>query len=98
MVNFALFPGFLLGLLLILGSLIYFAISIAQITAARSQRNADITLRIIQLIFAPTLLLVSGCILFLHGWRLDPILQFQQFLMNILIGYLIFLDLRGRAM
>ncbi|ASC71310.1 Ycf66-like protein [Halomicronema hongdechloris C2206] len=86
----------ILGLLQALGSLGYFAVSIAQITTAlRSRRLTEPVLRILQLIFAPLILLLSGGILFFNGWRLDPILQFQQLLLSILIGYLILLDLQG---
>ncbi len=85
----------ILGVLHILGSVAYFVVSIVQITvAARSRQPANTVLRILQLIFAPLILLLSGFILFFQGWRQDPILQFQQLLMNILIGYLIFLDLK----
>jgi hypothetical protein len=94
MVNIGLNLGSLLGLLQVLGSLAYFVVSIGQITAAvRSRRDTDIALRIFQFIFAPVMLLLSGGILFLQGWRLDPILQFQQFLMSMVIGYLVLLDL-----
>lgn len=95
MVNIGLNLGSIFGLLQILVSLGYFAVSIAQITGAvRSQRNNDIVLRTLQLIFAPSILLLSGGILFFQGWRLEPILQSQQLLMTTLISYLIFLDLR----
>ncbi|PZV05399.1 MAG: hypothetical protein DCF22_24690 [Leptolyngbya sp.] len=94
MVNVGLNLVSIAGLLQILASLGYLAVSIAQIAnAIRAQRNADILLRILQMIVAPLILFLSGAILLLQGWRLDPILQFQQLLINILIGYLIFLDL-----
>ena len=73
------FAGYL-GILQALGALGYFALSIAQ----RSHR-----------IFAPFLLLLSGGILYLNGWRLDPLLQLQQLSISVLIGYLIFLDLKN---
>lgn len=95
MLNIGLSLSTILGFLLILGSLGYFAVSMAQIiVAVRSQRDADTVLRIFQLIFAPFILLLSGLILLFQGWRLDPILLFQEFLMSLLIGYLILLDLK----
>ena len=95
MLNIGLSLSTILGFLLILGSLGYFAVSMAQIiVAVRSQRDADTALRIFQLIFAPFILLLSGLILLFQGWRLDPILLFQEFLMSLLIGYLILLDLK----
>ncbi len=83
----------LLGFLQIVSAIAYFAVSINQATVAvRSGR--DRTTRIIQSVFAPLILLLSGAILFFQGWRLDPLLQFQQYTMSILIVYLVFLDLR----
>ncbi|WP_397333882.1 Ycf66 family protein [Nostoc sp. FACHB-145] len=38
-------------------------------------------------------MLVSGIILMLQGWRLDPVIQFQQFLLLLLIIYLSFKDI-----
>jgi hypothetical protein len=38
----------------------------------------------LMLLFIPTSLFVSGLILLYQGWRLDPILQFQQLLMIII--------------
>ncbi|MEX0269251.1 Ycf66 family protein [Leptolyngbyaceae cyanobacterium UHCC 1019] len=97
MVNIGLNLGSILGLLQILIALGYLAVSIAQIASAiGSQRNTDILLRVLQLIFAPIILFLCGAILFLQGWRLDPILQFQQLLLSFLISYLILLDL-GRS-
>jgi hypothetical protein len=95
MVNVGLDLGSILGLLQILGCLGYFVLSISQIIfSVRSQRDTELVLRMVQLIFAPFIcyLLLSGVILFFDGWRLDPFLLFQEFLMSILIGYLIFLD------
>ncbi|WP_199306177.1 Ycf66 family protein [Coleofasciculus sp. FACHB-T130] len=40
-----------------------------------------------------SLLLISGIILFLQGWRLDPVLQFGQFLLFLLILYMILKDI-----
>ncbi|WP_347277136.1 Ycf66 family protein [Coleofasciculus sp. FACHB-712] len=39
------------------------------------------------------MLLISGIILFLQGWRLDPVLQFGQFLLFLLILYMILKDI-----
>ena len=82
-----------LGLLQALGALGYFAVSVAQvIIALKSHQIDDIVIRILQLLLAPLILLQSGAILFFNGWRLDPVLQLQQFLPSFLIAYLIFLD------
>ena len=79
-INFGTSFSSYLGLLQMIGALgYYFTLSVAQ----RPHR-----------IFAPFILLLSGGILFFHGWRLDPVLQLQQLSTSILIGYLIFLDLK----
>ncbi|MDZ8238814.1 MAG: Ycf66 family protein [Nostoc sp. ChiQUE01a] len=45
------------------------------------------------MIFTPIVLLLCGGILFFQGWRLDPILQIQQFLLSLLIIYLTIKDI-----
>jgi hypothetical protein len=88
MVNVGLNFSSVLGLLQILIALVYFALSISQIVIAiRLRRDTDLVFRIIQLILAPLMLSLSGFILFFQGWRLDPILLFQQLLMNILLVF-----------
>ncbi len=94
MVNVGLNLATILGFGQMLGFLAYLVISIAQIVAAfESKRNGDKVLRILQLIFLPFCLLLSGFILIIQGWRLDPILMFQELLLCILLGYLVILDL-----
>ncbi|MEH1890814.1 MAG: Ycf66 family protein [Nostoc sp.] len=41
----------------------------------------------------PILMLLCGLILIFQGWRLDPILQFEQLLSFLLIIYLIIKDI-----
>ncbi|WP_442939864.1 Ycf66 family protein [Nostoc sp.] len=43
--------------------------------------------------FTPIIILLCGFILTFQGWRLDPILQFGQFLSFLLIIYLIIKDI-----
>jgi hypothetical protein len=70
MVNIGLNPGSLLGIVLaVAGAALYFL---------RSQRPA---LARDHDIFFAAVALISGGILFFQGWRLDPILQFLQFLL-----------------
>ncbi|MEH2370212.1 Ycf66 family protein [Nostoc sp.] len=38
-------------------------------------------------------MLLSGVILYYQGWRLDPVLQFEQFLLLLLILYLSIKDI-----
>ena len=85
--------GSILGLLYVFGSLGYLYISIFQIIKTiRSKRDTELVFRIIQLILAPSILFLSGSILFFHGWRLDPVLMSKELLTAILLVYLILLD------
>lgn len=70
MVNFALNPGSFLGIVL--------AVAGAALYLLRSQRPA---LARDHDIFFAAISLLSGGILFFQGWRLDPILQFLQYLL-----------------
>ncbi|MGM3305711.1 Ycf66 family protein [Anabaena sp. WFMT] len=56
-------------------------------------RDLILVFYIIQLIFVPLIMLFCGFILLFQGWRLDPILQFGQFLLLILINYLLIKDI-----
>ncbi|MBW4571772.1 MAG: Ycf66 family protein [Tolypothrix carrinoi HA7290-LM1] len=49
--------------------------------------NWALSLYIIQAIFIPVLMLLCGLILIFQGWRLDPVLQFGQFLSFLIIIY-----------
>lgn len=85
-----------LGLLQILGSIGYLVVSVLQIIEATRPpyRRNPILFRILQVLFAPVTLFTSGTILIFQGWQLDLSFQFQQFLISILLVYLIFLDLQ----
>ncbi len=84
----------LIALVQILGGLGYFAVSVGQVVVAVRATNAgNIAFRLLQLMLGPLILLLSGVILLLQGWRLDPILLFQNLLMTMLIIYLIVRDL-----
>lgn len=98
MVNFSFgFGGFsgLLGLALILGSIGYLSISATQVREADRLNHADdVAVRLLQTVFGPIVLMISGLILLIQGWRLDPLLLFQNLLMSMLVGYLIISDWR----
>ncbi|NJS11569.1 MAG: hypothetical protein HC789_14950 [Microcoleus sp. CSU_2_2] len=51
-----------------------------------------ITLYIIQGLMVIVILPLCGFILWFQGWRLDPILATQQFLLHVLLIYLAFKD------
>lgn len=48
---------------------------------------------ILQGVLLPVIMLVSGIILMFQGWRLDPVIQFQQLLLLLVIIYLSFKDI-----
>ncbi len=94
MVNFGLSISGLIGLVQILGGLGYFALSVGQVVvAARSTTAGNIAVRLLQLMLGPSILFLSGVIVSIQGWRLDPILQFQNLLLTVLVFYLIVRDL-----
>ena len=89
--NFASFLG-LAEFLLANG---YFFISIVQVIKVIRNRSDSLInkiLRILQAIFAPLIILISGFILIFQGWRLDTLFIFQQILFFILLNYLIWRD------
>ncbi|MGL5807889.1 MAG: Ycf66 family protein [Xenococcaceae cyanobacterium] len=88
----------LLGLLNILGAVAYLIILIAQIanTVRTSGNSINIIIKILELIYCPLALFLSGIILIFAGWRLDPILQFQQLLLEILVAFLVIKDILRR--
>ncbi len=95
MINFGGSSSGLLGLALIVGALGYLAISINQVSkAASANRSGEIILRTIQAIFGPIILFSSGVIMLFQGWRLEPLLLFQNLLLVVLVGYLILIDAR----
>ena len=83
----------ILGIIDIALAVAYLVTAIAN-SGMRSQiiSNTGIILYIIQGIMVVGVLLVSGFILFFQGWRLNPILGFQQFLLHVLLIFLAFKD------
>ncbi|CAM9098108.1 unnamed protein product [Choristocarpus tenellus] len=69
MINIGFGANFILGLLIICGALFLYFIRNIRPELARDED-----------IFFTTLGLIYGCILIIHGWRLDPILLFSQVL------------------
>jgi hypothetical protein len=85
----------IIGLLHILGAVGYFALSIGQIIVIVRSGNAyEIAFRVLKLIFVPLILFLSGRILIMNGWRLDPVLSTQVLLMTVLVAYFIFRELK----
>jgi lysylphosphatidylglycerol synthetase-like protein (DUF2156 family) len=89
-VNFGANVASLIGFAYILLSLVYLIFMIVWLASrARRLNSSSLVLYIIQVIFIPIILLLSGLILIFQGWRLDPILQFSQLLLTLLVFYLI---------
>ena len=88
----------LIGLFHIIGAVIYFIISIAQVVIVIRNTGTlmQIVIRVLQSLFAPAILYISGGILLFQGWRLDPILAFQQVIITGLLIYLIIRDLQSQ--
>ena len=85
----------LIGLAELLLSLSYFITSELQVIKTIKNSNSsslEKTMRILQVIFAPLFVFLSGSILIIQGWRLDAFFQFQQFIIFILLNYLIWRD------
>ena len=93
MVNYGINSGSILGFFDLILAIAYLAISIAlPLSRARELGNIGIFLYVGQGIIAPLVLLLAGFIHIFQGWRLDPILQFADFLLNLLILYLAIKD------
>ncbi len=78
-----------LGVLQIIFGLFYLIFAIIQLIRRNKISSSTTIFYSIQLIIIPTFLLLSGLILIFQGWRLDPILQLQQFILFLLIVFLI---------
>ncbi len=89
-VNFGIDIAALIGLFQIILGLVYLIYTIVKLLQTRNIWSSLITaFYIIQLVIVPTFSFFSGCVLIFQGWRLDPILQFQQFILFLLIVFLI---------
>ena len=93
-VNIGATPVTLIGFAYILLSVVYFFFMIAWLIPRFSRLNPSaITTYILQIIFIPIPILISGSILVFQGWRLDPILQFSNFLLFLVLMYLLIKDI-----
>ena len=74
MINFSFSANFFLGLLVSIGVLILYFLRDVKPEIARDED-----------IFFSTMGFLYGCILMVHGWRLDPILLFSQALIVMIV-------------
>lgn len=94
MINFGLNSASFLGLFYIILAISHLIL----IRGAVSRRTNNLSAsalklhKVLSAIIEPSLI-VSGIILILQGWRLDPILQFGQFLLFLLILYMMMKDI-----
>jgi small-conductance mechanosensitive channel len=87
-VNIGLNIASLLGSIHVLLGIIYLVLMVFfLVKRATRLTNWALSLYLIQAIFIPILMFLSGLILIFQGWRLDPILQFGQFLSFLIIIY-----------
>ncbi len=89
MVNASLNWASITGILLVISGIPLFAFSVSSISKISSS-SSDYVFRILNLIGLLFIPFLCGGILFFQGWRLDPILQFGQFL---LVGHIINLQI-----
>ena len=80
MVNASLNWASIVGILLVISGIPLFAFSVVSISRISSS-SSDYVFRILNLIGLLFIPFLCGGILFFQGWRLDPILQFGQFLL-----------------
>lgn len=85
MVNISFSTNIILGLICILGSIIVQLIGIVEPQITDEKDGIIIGS-----------LFLSGFILIIHGWRLDPILMFAQELFTFISGLMIYEMMRGR--
>lgn len=85
MLNISFSTNIMVGLIWILGS---FLVQLIGLIEPRIADEKDVG--IIGSLF------LSGFILIIHGWRLDPILMFVQELFTLILGILIYEMIRGR--
>ena len=74
MINISFSPNFFLGIIVSIGVLILYFLRNVKPEVARDED-----------IFFATIGFLYGCILIVHGWRLDPILLFSQVLIIITV-------------
>ena len=92
MVNYGINYATIIGILELFLSVVYFFISLLQvikIVKSRTSSPANKILQILQIIVVPIIVFISGFILLFNGWRLSRLFAFQQFIVFVLLNYLI---------
>ncbi|BAY41921.1 Ycf66 family protein (plasmid) [Nostoc sp. NIES-2111] len=82
-----------IGWFYLIFAIIYLFLMIGWLALRRNTLTTSAWLiYILQGVLVPVISLISGIILLIQGWRLDPAIQFQQLLLFLLIVYLSFRD------
>ena len=93
-VNFGLNTASLLGMLYIIFGIFYMIFMVTLLfRRANSLHGIAFVIYLLQALLIPSIMFLVGFIFVFQGWRLDPILQFAQFLLTLLIIYFVVKDL-----
>ncbi|WP_242038082.1 Ycf66 family protein [Tolypothrix sp. FACHB-123] len=93
-VNFGFNIASLLGIIYIIFGIFYMIFMVTLLFRRASSLNGiAFVIYLLQALLVPSVMLLVGFIFVFQGWRLDPILQFAQFLLTILIIYFSVKDL-----
>lgn len=87
MINLGLSPNILLGIFIIF---VILGLYLLRTIRYELSRESDI--------FFTTLGLLYSAILMVHGWRLDPILLFSQFLITLILIFIMWENIRLRGL
>ncbi|MFN6497926.1 MAG: Ycf66 family protein [Nostoc sp. DedQUE01] len=83
----------LIGTLYLVLAIIYITLMILWLTQRKNTLTLPILIiYIIQGVLAPICMFICGIILIIQGWHLDPLIQFEQLVLLVLIIYLSFKD------
>lgn len=94
MVTFGLNTASLLGLIYIILGIVYLVwVTSVLVKRRNSGHELSSLLYIVQAFIFPPVMAFCGLIVLTQGWRLDPILQFQQMLTSLLLIYISIKDI-----
>lgn len=83
-----------LGVAYIVFGLIYLILWVFWLNKNANRIDISIFLfHLIKIIIGTTAFEAYGLIMIYHGWRLDPYLQLSQFLLSLIVAYLILKDI-----
>lgn len=87
-INYGLNIASLMGILYVIFGIGYMVLMVFLLFRRASRLSGGaFVIYLLQALLIPSVMLLCGFIFIFQGWRLDPILQFAQFLLTILIIY-----------